>query len=238
MLVLVASVLAVLSAGLLGGQLSALVHVPLRASWVPLTALLMQVVILQVVQSGPRPLLVAIHILTYLMAAWFIWLNRTVPGLLLLAVGAVSNGVTIAVNGGTLPASAWAMAAAHIEKDPTVFLNAGTIAHPVLGLLGDNFAWPAPLPFANTFSVGDVLIVTGVAYGAHRITRSRLGRMLGPRAGVDSVASAGGSPAQPGAPAAVADPGQGAGELEPAVPVRHDRGTPRRSGAGRGAGSG
>ena len=206
MLVLVASMLAVVSAGLLGGRLSALVRVPLRASWVPLTALLMQVVILQVVQSGPRPLLVGVHILTYLMAAAFIWLNRAVPGLMLLSVGAASNGVTIAVNGGTLPASASAMAAAHIQKDPTVFLNAGTVAHPVLGWLGDNFAWPAPLPFANTFSIGDALIVAGVTYGAHRITGSRLGRVLGPAAPVGTVAPA--PDAQEGTPAAVADPGQ------------------------------
>jgi hypothetical protein len=197
MLVLVASVLAVLTAALLGGKLSRLVQVHLRASWIPLVALLMQLVILQVVQSGPRPLLVGIHILTYLMAAAFIWLNRSVPGLMLLAAGAASNGVTIAANDGTLPASASALAAAHIHKDPTVFLNSGTVAHPVLGFLGDVFAWPAPLPFANTFSVGDLLIVAGVAYGAHRISGSRLGRLVSPgplgRTGVTEAGPDGGA---------------------------------------------
>jgi Family of unknown function (DUF5317) len=173
-LVLFASVLAVLSAALLGGRLSQLVRVRLRASWLPLAALLLQLVILQVVEGGPRPLLVSIHILTYVMAAAFIWLNRAVPGLLLVAAGALSNGVTIALNDGTLPASAAAMAAAHVDKDPTLFLNSGTVAHPVLGFLGDMFAWPAPMPFANVFSIGDVLIVLGAGYGAHRISSSRL----------------------------------------------------------------
>lgn len=177
MLVLVASVLAVLSAALLGGRLSRLFHVRLRASWLPLAALILQVVILQVVEGGPRALLVSIHILTYVMAAVFIWLNRALPGLLLVAAGALSNGVTIALNDGTLPASASAMAAAHIEKDPRLFLNSGTVAHPVLGFLGDVFAWPAPLPFANVFSVGDLLIVLGAGYGAHRISGSRLPRI-------------------------------------------------------------
>ncbi len=176
MLVLAASVLAVLSAALCGGTLSRLFHVRLRASWLPLAALLMQVVILQVVEGGPRGLLVVIHIITYVMAAAFIWLNRAVPGLLLVAAGALSNGVTIALNDGTLPASTSAMAAAHIAKDPSQFLNSGAVAHPVLGFLGDVFAWPAPLPFANVFSVGDVLIVLGAAYGAHRISGSRLVR--------------------------------------------------------------
>lgn len=178
MLVLVASILAVLSAAFLGGRLSRLVQVRFRAGWLPLVALLMQVVILQVVQSGPHALLVGIHILTYVMAAAFIWLNRSVPGLILVAVGAVANGVTIALNDGTLPATASALSSADIHKDPTVFLNSGSVAHPVLGFLGDVFAWPAPLPFANTFSVGDVLIVAGVTYGAHRIAGSRLGRLV------------------------------------------------------------
>jgi Family of unknown function (DUF5317) len=176
MLVLAASVVAVLSAVLFGGNLSLLFQVRLRASWLPLVALLLQLVILQVVEAGPRPLLVSIHILTYVMAAAFIWLNRRIPGLLLVAAGAASNGVTIALNGGTLPAKAGALAAAHIDKDPGLFLNSGVVAHPVLGFLGDVFVWPAPLPLANVFSVGDLLIVVGAGYGAHRISGSRLAR--------------------------------------------------------------
>ncbi len=181
MLVLVASMVAVLSAALFGGRLSGLFQVRLRASWLPLAALALQIVILQVVQGGPRPLLIGIHIATYAMAAAFIWLNRSVPGLLLVAAGAVCNGATIALNDGTLPASASALAAAHIHKDPTVFLNSGTVAHPVLGFLGDVFAWPAPLPLANVFSVGDLLVVLGAGYGAHRVSGSRLARRLAPQ---------------------------------------------------------
>jgi len=175
-LVLVVSVLAVLSAALFGGRLSRLFEVRLRASWLPVVALLLQVVILQVLEDGPRPLLVSIHVATYAMAAAFIWLNRKLPGLWVVAAGAACNGVTIALNHGTLPASAAALEAAGIHKDPAAFLNSGAVAHPVLGFLGDVFVWPAPLPFANVFSVGDVLIVVGAGYGAHRITRSRLTR--------------------------------------------------------------
>ncbi|HEY5032046.1 MAG TPA: DUF5317 family protein [Actinomycetes bacterium] len=174
MLVLVASVLAALTAVLLGGKLSRLFQVKLRGSWLPVAALGLQLLILQVLEGGPRPVLVSVHLATYVMAVAFIWLNRTVPGLLVVAAGAASNGVTIALNHGTLPASAAAMAAAHIAKDPKLFLNSGTVAHPVLGFLGDVFAWPAPLPFANVFSVGDLLIVLGAGYGAHRISGSRL----------------------------------------------------------------
>jgi len=72
-LVLVASVLAVLSAALVGGRLPRLFEVRLRASWLALLALLLQVVVLQVLEDGPRPLLVSIHVAAYSMAAAFIW---------------------------------------------------------------------------------------------------------------------------------------------------------------------
>ena len=65
MLVLVASVLAVLSAALVGGRLPRLFEVRLRASWLALLALLLQVVVLQVLEDGPRPLLVSIHVAAY-----------------------------------------------------------------------------------------------------------------------------------------------------------------------------
>jgi len=189
-LVLVAAVLAALTAVVLGGRPSRLLQVRLRASWLPALALGLQLVILQVVEAWPRPLLTTIHVATYVMAAVFIWLNRAIPGLLLVAAGTVSNGLTIAVNGGTLPARASALAAAHIDKDPALFLNSGVVAHPRLAVLGDVFAWPAPLPFANVFSVGDILIVVGVAYGAHRITGSRLCRPRSrPEADLEAVES-------------------------------------------------
>jgi hypothetical protein len=69
--------------------------------------------------------------------------------------------VTIAVNGGTLPASADAVRRAGIPPGAE-FLNSAVLSHPVLPWLGDVFAWPQPLPLANVFSVGDVLIGIGV----------------------------------------------------------------------------
>jgi len=51
----------------------------------------------------------------------------------------------------------------------------------VLPWLGDIFAWPAPMPLANTFSVGDILIVLGVFVAAWSGTR-RLGDASTPSA--------------------------------------------------------
>ena len=134
-------------------------------------ALVVQVVALEV--AMPQVLAAILHILTYAAAIAFLWCNRTVGGLWGVAAGAASNGFVIALNGGTLPASAAAVRSAGLDGD-LAFANSGVIEDPVLPWLGDVFAWPAPMPLSNTFSVGDVLIVVGVFVAAWMGSR-RLG---------------------------------------------------------------
>ena len=109
----------------------------------------------------PGMLAPVLHVLTYAVVLGFLWANRNLTHLMLVAAGAASNGLTIALNGGVLPASQGAVAAAAIDTH-MAFANSAVVAHPVLPWLGDVFAWPAPLPLANTFSVGDVLIAIGI----------------------------------------------------------------------------
>lgn len=174
MLILLLAALGVGSALVFGGSMRNLALIPVRALWLPPLALVLQIVIIEIVPGGLPVLLSAVHLATYLMAGAFIWLNRRIPGLLIVAAGAVSNGVTIALNGGTLPARAGAVVSAGLPVDQSGFLNSGVRPHPVLPWLGDVFAWPAPLPLANVFSVGDVLIVSGLTIGAHLICESKL----------------------------------------------------------------
>lgn len=134
-------------------------------------ALALQVVALEV--EMPHALAATLHVLTYAVAFAFLWLNRRVGGVWVVAAGAMTNGIVIAVNGGTLPASAWAVKAAGLDGD-LAFANSAVVDHPILPWLGDAFAWPSPLPLANTFSVGDVLIVVGVVVAAWAGSR-RLG---------------------------------------------------------------
>lgn len=122
-------------------------------------ALIVQTVAL--VSHIPRGLAATAHIATYVVAVAFLWLNRTFPGVLVVGAGAALNGFVIALNGGTLPASASAVERAGLVHDGD-FQNSAVLDNPVLLPLGDVFAWPAPLPLANTFSIGDVLIVVGV----------------------------------------------------------------------------
>jgi hypothetical protein len=119
-------------------------------------------------------MLEAIHMATYVAAGLFVAINWRVPGLLVIAAGGAMNGITIALNGGQLPASKPALNMAGIELTKGDFINSGYIKDPVLPLFGDIFVWPEPFPLANVFSFGDVLIVLGVFYGANKIAGSRL----------------------------------------------------------------
>lgn len=169
MLILACVLLAVGLVPLTGGRLSRLAELRWRRRWLLVLALAVQVVVMQV-PGVPTSLAAAAHLVTYAMAGTFVVLNRRVRGLLLLALGAACNGVTIALNGGTLPSTAAARALAGLADDPG-FANSGVVAHPVLAFLGDNFAVPAPLPLANVFSIGDVLILAGACWVLFAATR-------------------------------------------------------------------
>ncbi|WP_225753416.1 DUF5317 domain-containing protein [Actinotalea sp. Marseille-Q4924] len=196
MLLLAACLLALLSPLVVGRWPAGLLLHRWRLPLLVWATLLLQAVILE----APLPDGVARvgHSLTYLAALAFLWLNRRVPGALVVGAGAASNGLTIALNGGVLPADPDAVAATgRVESGD--FANSAVVADPVLPWLGDVFAWPAPLPLANTFSVGDVLILLGVVIAAWTSTR-RLGRSAEP---------------EPGAPG---PDGPGPAELETAEP--------------------
>ena len=174
MIIPVLGVLAVLSPLLAGGSLRRLGDLRFRGTWILVAALLAQVVAIEVVPDANHDILSAVHLATYVVAGWYVVLNRRIPGLWVVALGGASNGIAIAANGGTLPASGTALETAGIHLEPGEFVNSGVLEHPHLGFLGDVFAIPAGVPLANVFSVGDVLIVLGVAWGAHRVCGSRL----------------------------------------------------------------
>ena len=179
MLLLAACLLAVLSPLVVGRWPAGLLLHRWRLPLLVWATLLLQAAILE----APLPEGVARvgHVLTYGGALAFLWLNRRVPGALLVGAGAASNGLTIALNGGVLPADPDAVVRAgerpggESRVEAGDFANSAVVADPVLPWLGDAFAWPAPLPLANTFSIGDVLVLLGVVVAAWTSTR-RLGR--------------------------------------------------------------
>ncbi len=174
MLIGVVMLVAIASVPLTGGRLGALADIRLRHSWAILTALAAQIVITTLVPDGSASLYAGLHVGTYAVAAIFVVANRHVPGLRLLALGAGLNLLVIAVNGGVMPADPDALERAGLPVISGEFENSTVLEDPKLPFLGDVFAVPEPLPFANVFSVGDILLVLGGLVALHRSCGSRL----------------------------------------------------------------
>lgn len=174
MLALAAILACFISVPLLGGRLTRLADVRFRAPGLALAAIAVQVLILEVLNL-PHGLDRALHIGTYVLLGAFVWVNRALPGLLVIGLGGLLNAIAITANGGVMPASASALRRAGLADDAGAdFINSTAVAHPRLGFLGDVFAIPASWPGANVFSVGDVILLLGAFYALHRICGSRL----------------------------------------------------------------
>lgn len=150
-------------AGLLvGGRLENLSAFRFRWGWLAVGGLLVQLALFT--ETGDRlagdagP---ATYVASTLAVFVAVVRNLRVPGMALVALGALSNLAAITANGGFMPASAAALATAGLP--PGDHLNSVVLERPALEPLTDVFALPASLPFANVFSVGDVLIAVGVA---------------------------------------------------------------------------
>lgn len=166
MIIVVASIAAILTVPLTGRSLSPLARLDLRRVWMVWLSISLQLLI-TLVPRVPNGLGQPLHLFTFALSAGFLWSNRHLPGAFLVAVGAASNLAAIAANNGTMPASAWAWKTAGFPVLVDQFENSNIVHDARLPWLGDVFAIPRGWPFANVFSVGDLVIVFAVAYLAH-----------------------------------------------------------------------
>ena len=169
MIVLVAAAVVVLVWGLWRRDPQALARVPLRAPWVPLVVVAVQAVALEVIE-GRYGVALAIHTATYVAALAWLWSNREIRGLWLIGLGALLNATAVAVNGGVMPAASSALDRAGLRAEGG-FVNSAR-SDSAVGFLGDVFAVPAGMPLANVFSIGDVLLVVGLALLLWQLPRS------------------------------------------------------------------
>jgi hypothetical protein len=161
--VLYAVVAGLLIGLLIRGRLSGLAR--LEFDWAPLIALGMAIqlalfsdpVASSVGSAGPP-----IYVGSTLLVLAAVCRNWSITGLPVVAIGAASNLAAIVANGGYMPASAAALAAQGRDA-PSVYSNSSYVAEPVLAPLTDIFAMPTWIPFANVFSIGDILIAAGIA---------------------------------------------------------------------------
>jgi hypothetical protein len=158
------ALLAGLLAGwLLGGSVANLGKVRIRWAPLALAGLLTQVVLfLGPVAGRVGDLGMPIYVISTTLVLVVVLRNIGLPGLVLVAAGGLSNLVAIVANGGYMPASAAALAILGKEVNAG-YSNSAVVESPVLAPLTDIFALPPLLPFANVFSIGDVLISLGVA---------------------------------------------------------------------------
>lgn len=176
MVLVAALLLAVATVPLAGGRLSRLASLDLRRSGLVVSAFALQVLAVSVFPGLPAWAVRSLHVASYVALGVFLVVNRRVPGLWLVAVGAGANALAIIANGGVMPASAAALRAADRLPAPGRFANSVPVDDARLAFLGDVFALPRWMPLHNVFSVGDVLIAFGAALVVHRACGSRLGR--------------------------------------------------------------
>jgi hypothetical protein len=163
---LMTAVAAGLTAGaLLGGRLSDLAALPLRAAWLLYVAIGLQLI---AYPSAVMPLAVGPQAATVLEIASYTGLvistacNLRLPGMAAAGAGMLANLAAILANGGHMPALPSALAGAGVAYSG-VHANSVRDAHPVLPWLVDRWAAPGWIPWGNVFSIGDVLLATGVA---------------------------------------------------------------------------
>jgi len=147
---------------LLGGRLDRLAAIRFRWAPLALLGLAVQVALFteplasSVGEAGPP-----IYVASTALVLVAVLRNLDIPGVAIVALGAAANLLAIVANGGFMPADPDALAA--IGGIAPGYSNSSVVADPALEPLTDIFAIPAWVPFANVFSVGDVLIGVGVA---------------------------------------------------------------------------
>jgi hypothetical protein len=150
---------------LAGGRVGNLEHLQLRWWGLALAGLCAQVVLFStpvaavVGQAGPP-----LYVLSTLIVLAVVVRNVRHPGLAIVALGAALNLVAIVSNGGVMPSApeAWLALNGRAVVPTDDFSNSVLIGPDTLfPWLGDVFVLPRPLPFANVFSIGDVVIGVG-----------------------------------------------------------------------------
>lgn len=114
MIVVFATVVGMTVATLSGGRFRRFAHLEMRALWVIWLTIVIQTLLFELPPTLVSDTVYAqVHMGTYAMAFLFLWLNRQIPGAVIIGLGAGSNAAAIAANGGVMPASPAACRGTH-----------------------------------------------------------------------------------------------------------------------------
>ena len=161
MVMILAVPLGIVAGFLARGRVDGLTDLRIRWAWVAVAGLLVQGFLFSdtgfELAGDAAP---AIYVISTAAVLATVLRNYRLTGMPIVALGSLSNLAAIVANGGSMPADPGALALAGlpvVDHNNSVVLQA-----PTLQLLTDIFAIPAGLPFANVFSIGDVLIAAGI----------------------------------------------------------------------------
>jgi hypothetical protein len=175
MLLLYAIAIGLVAGRLAGGRVRNLERVQLVWWQVALAGLVGQVVLFsppvaeRIGAAGP-----ALYVLSTLAVLAALMRNLEQPGFTILAIGAIANLIPILANGGAMPSDpeAWLTLTGVAELPVSDYTNSVLIGPETnFPFLADVFVLPRPWPFANVFSIGDVLIGIGAAWFLIRAMR-------------------------------------------------------------------
>ena len=150
---------------LLGGRVRNIEHVRFRWWQLALSGLAVQLVLFadpvqeRIGAAGP-----AVYVVSTVTVLVALLRNLRLPGLAVIAAGAILNLVPTLANGGFMPSSpeVW-LELTGVAAVPVAYYSNVTLIGPDtwFPFLGDVFVFPRPLPMATAFSLGDAVIAAG-----------------------------------------------------------------------------
>lgn len=175
MILVLALLLALLAAVLTGGKLRRLANLPLHAAWLALLGFGLQIYIIYEPETTARGWL-SLHtialIFSYLLLLAFVWMNRRLPGMPIIALGLLMNLTVMLANGGYMPITPEAVQrvgheyelqstepGARLKYTKDILLPREQTR---LWFLSDVFVIPPPFPIPTVFSPGDAVLALGV----------------------------------------------------------------------------
>jgi Family of unknown function (DUF5317) len=148
--------------------------IPLRSAWLVLLAVALQWPLLQAPAGPPQRVGMqqTLFLLSHLLLLAFVWRNRRLVGIQIVGLGVIFNLLVIAANGGFMPITPetlirinpgstlvqWQVGVHYGYSKDIVLLREQTR----LWMLSDMLVIPPPFPRPTAFSVGDLLIASGI----------------------------------------------------------------------------
>ncbi|MFB0545406.1 MAG: DUF5317 domain-containing protein [Anaerolineae bacterium] len=143
--------------------------VPMHMVWLAFLAFGLQLVPIYGLGGqrwAPFSLMAVLLLLSYALLFVFIWYNRHLPGMKVIALGVFLNFLVLVANGGFMPIAPEALTrlgrsgelGIHDDCSKDIPMSRDETR---LWLLSDIFVFPPPFPLPTAVSLGDVLLALG-----------------------------------------------------------------------------